>query len=83
VDKLAISRPTKSAAHRLIESIHIHSLLFHFETRSFLTTFLHQSENDLLTTSTLNRLCPLLNGTMKQEEGFTEPAFAMGAPPAV
>jgi len=78
VDKLAISRPTKSAAHRLIESIH-----FHFETRSFLTTFLHLSENDLLTTSTLNRLCPLLNGTMKQEEGFTEPAFAMGAPPAV
>ena len=26
------------------------------------------------------RLCPLLNGTMKQEDGFSDSAFAMGAP---
>lgn len=30
-----------------------------------------------------NRLCPLLNGTMKPEDRVSDSAFAMGAPPAL
>ncbi|OJJ30354.1 hypothetical protein ASPWEDRAFT_45906 [Aspergillus wentii DTO 134E9] len=32
---------------------------------------------------TNKKLCPLLNGTMKQEDRVSDSAFAMGAPPAV
>ena len=33
--------------------------------------------------TSLPRLCPMLNGTMKPEDAGNAPAFVMGAPPAV
>ena len=33
--------------------------------------------------TSINRLCPMLNGTMKPEDRMGDSAFAMGAPPAV
>jgi len=48
------------------------------------TNTLYVSENDFANDfDPKYRLCPLLNGTMKQQDGFTESAFAIGAPPAV
>ncbi|MCJ1473355.1 hypothetical protein MMC13_002006 [Lambiella insularis] len=38
------------------------------------------TEEQQLTRLLLFRLCPMLNGTAKQEDGFSDTAFAMGAP---
>jgi hypothetical protein len=60
----------------------------HIISSQFLSTPLKplNQNNKLITTSTLSfslhRLCPLLNGTVKQEDGFNNAAF-MGAPPTM
>lgn len=89
--KSVTSKPTRSIAYYLVDLCYdLFSIYLFFIRRpntpppilslSLSLSLLLYSRTWLMHFTLGFRLCPMLNGTMKQEDGFNDSAFAIGAP---
>ena len=83
--KPSVSARGAECVTRLASSVfpHLRRFSYHMTRQRYVPYPKPEGKNRLLISIRhLHRLCPLLNGTIKQEDGFNNAAF-MGAPPTM